>query len=237
MQGIRKWLEANKIIFETLAAVLLSVMAIVVSVKANGIASMQAELMRAEQLPIIGFEREHIYDESNTVVDLELAVINYGAPATEFSHQYVSYLTLLYHPQDTKFATVQLPLINYFTLSAISENVTGKLVTFIGNRNVARYVELEHALRDYARNNNAAASLDLVTYVKVEYKDLLQERHIEYYRVDDFRSFKLDESEGSRLFAEHEEAYRNGMEIDFFEATPEILIERWSKLAGAKSTP
>ena len=46
--SIRDWLDKNKVFFETITAVLLAVMAIVVSLEANRIASYQTELMRLE---------------------------------------------------------------------------------------------------------------------------------------------------------------------------------------------
>lgn len=86
----RDWLEKNKIFFETITAVFLAIMAIVVSFEANQIASYQTKIMKAEQSPILHFKVDEIYDPttSNYTRD-ELIISNVGSPLSEFKYDHV----------------------------------------------------------------------------------------------------------------------------------------------------
>ena len=74
MQRIRTWLEINKVFFETFAAVLLRVMALVVSCQANRIANYQTELMEAEYQPVFDIDRGG-GEEKNGRLQKDLAVL------------------------------------------------------------------------------------------------------------------------------------------------------------------
>src|SRR5919108_6641078 len=91
----RNWLDRNKVFFETIGALLLSVMAVVVSIKANQIAEFEAVLAKAELLPTLHFDVDLRKEpETGHWAFDELVISNIGRPLRSFDSNPLIFLEI-----------------------------------------------------------------------------------------------------------------------------------------------
>ncbi len=190
---VRRWLETNKIWFETIAASLLSLMAIVVSVAQNstsskqtGLLSLQTQLAEAQALP--QFEvaiRQKLNTATGKFDDDSLVISNRGGPIHDFTADAAYFLKVTTPGAGLDIVTTNTAVNGYFTASFISVAGTGELVTMIGNHNNARVVELLDSLKEAARARKLTfANLTEQIVVRLRYVDLLNRRHEDYFSAN-----------------------------------------------------
>lgn len=244
---IRDWLNNNKIFFETIAVLLLALMAIIVSWNTNQIASYQTDIMKSEHLPIIHLDIAQIYDPStkNYTRD-ELIISNLGAPLSEFETEEAIFFKVGYsNHKDGKIALI--PLYGYYNAIFLTGNATGELVTFLNDEvaegNKYRAVHMSSEYNDFVQKRNGYGFANLVRYVRVSYKDIFGEIHKEFYiaatplnpeRFDTvlpdapLRIYKLNETEGKNIFEYYQ---RNWYALIFrSENSSDLIYERWSTI-------
>jgi hypothetical protein len=157
MNRVRTWLTANKILFETLAASLLSLMAIIISVAQTRTASEQTSLLTlqtriAEAQALPQFEIA-IHQERNSATgkfdDNILVISNRGGPVHEFSADSAYFITVTASGDKGAILKAELPINGYFTASLVNVSGTGKLVTMIGYHNNAAVFGLSQDLHPW----------------------------------------------------------------------------------------
>ena len=92
MQKLRDWLSANKILFETIAAFLLSAMAIIVSIaqtvtsfRQTQLSALQTQIAEAQALPQFELAiHQKLNDATNKYDDDQLVISNRGGPVHDF---------------------------------------------------------------------------------------------------------------------------------------------------------
>lgn len=121
---IRDWLDRNKIIFETLTAVLLMTAAVVVSFEANRISSYQVQIMSyqteimSNQTEIMSYQTELMKSEKQPIFDLvikfesrpdetyylgeKIIISNCGLPIRKFDCETLVYLFVMAHGGEIK---------------------------------------------------------------------------------------------------------------------------------------
>jgi hypothetical protein len=230
---IRDWLNKNKIFFETIAVVLLAIMAIIVSWNTNQIVSYQTDIMKSEHLPIIHLDTALIYDTSteNYTRD-ELIISNLGAPLSEFESQEAIFFKVQYGLINKELKTALIPIYGYYFLGGTG-NATGKLEKLanyaLPEGNNYKAVHVTWAFSDFAQKKNAHGFVDLVRYIRVIYKDIFGEIHDEFYIASPLGTYRLNETEGKKIFKYYDDNRKN--EIDFFhEVSSDLLYEKWSTI-------
>jgi hypothetical protein len=187
---VRAWLKTNKIWFETVAASLLSLMAVVVSVSQSRTASKQTELLslqtqiaEAQALPQFEVDlQQKLNDATEKFDDHVLVVRNRGGPVHDFSSDVAYFITLTLSGADLEPTKSEVPVNGYFTASFISVASTGDLVTMIGDHNNARVFALTRDLRQVEQDRHwDFANLDEQLVVRLRYRDLLNRHHEDYY--------------------------------------------------------
>lgn len=191
----RDWLVKNKIFFETITAVFLTIMAIVVSFEANQISSYQTEIIKKQQLPILHFEVDQIYDSatSNYTRD-ELTISNVGSPLSEFKSDYAIFFKIDSGQRDEPPKTALIPLEGYYFHTVITNKPVGELARIanyaIPEGNNYKAGQTMRSFYKYAEERNAWGLIDIVRYVRVKYKDIFGDYHIEYYYVSPLNVFE-----------------------------------------------
>lgn len=189
---MKTWLQSNKIWFETVAASLLSLMAIIVSVGQNSIASKQTELLtiqtkiaEAQASPQFEVEmRPKLNDATAKFDDYTLVVNNRGGIVEDFSVDAAVFLHLEASGAGLKTMKADVPVNGYFTANFLSAAGTGQLVSMVGNHNNAAVVKLSDDLRELAKSRNLGfANLGEQIIVRLRYRDLLGRRREDYYEA------------------------------------------------------
>jgi hypothetical protein len=192
MKKLRNWLETNKILFETIAAFLLSAMAIIVSIaqtvtsfRQTQLSTLQTQIAEAQALP--QFEvaiHQKLNDATNKFDDDQLIINNRGGPVHDFLADAAYFINVNVGSAGANVRTIEVPIGDYFTASLVSVASTGQLVTMIGNHNNAAVADLSRNLREAAHAKGLVfANLDERLIVRMLYRDLLERPHEDYYEV------------------------------------------------------
>lgn len=219
--GFRHWLDRNKIIFETVAATLLSVMAMVVSIAQTLTASRQTQLLAfqtqlAEANALPQFElaiHQKLNDETGKYDDDYLVVSNQGGPIHEFLARDAYFLKISVANMKQLGRgnrKAEVPVNGYFTASFPTLASTGVLLTMTGNHNNAAFGTLfRGALKAGDDNKWGSAMIEETHVVRLNYRDLLDREHEDYYQVEPVTGgWRLPDNDGKAMFERWRTAHR-----------------------------
>jgi hypothetical protein len=215
---VKEWLKHNKIWFETVAASLLSLMAIVVSVGQSRTASQQTELLAlqtkiAEAQASPQFEvalNSRLNDATAKFDDYILVVNNRGGMVEDFNAMAAVFFRLEASGVGLQTLKADVPVNGYFTASFLSAAGIGQLVSMVGNHNNAAVVKLTNDLRALTnRRQSGFANLSEQVIVRLRYRDLLGRRHEDYYEAHFVGGgSRVSDDSGKVRFAQWENAHR-----------------------------
>ncbi len=217
----RNWLKRNKILFETIVALLLSIMAIFVSIGAWQTSSYQTQIMEQENQPAFSFSFENstsptfLYYQNNSViisiddtdfVDGHLIIKNTGKPFSQITETHysifmqIAYLTggPGYHME-----RVRIPLEDYI-LDDVTTNFEGdsQIPSFWGDGNITSG-KFSTALNGYIRyaenRGDQFVNVKIMRYLKISYTDIFGKNHINYYYVSRTGSNQLSENDYKKI--------------------------------------
>ena len=164
------WLTANRIYFETIAAtlvgvasVLLSVASIKIAYDTNRLTSAQLQMAKVEHLPVLNFDLNLQRDPTtNNYAYEQLTITNIGAPLGEFTNEEATFFKTEYIVLSPFKRDVALVPINaYYGTGFETQNKTGELAKWVnfstpgGNHNKASQVIKDSA--ELARSQSAIA--------------------------------------------------------------------------------
>lgn len=206
--------QHNKIFFETLAAVFLTIMSIIVGIaqwssanSQNKIAEIQKELAEAQALPSFEIKIEQFKDQQSGMYNRnDLIILNHGGPAYNFEAESAYFIKTTY-ADPTVSCELRVPLDGYFAADFEGSGSTGQLVQMYGDKNNLMYSELTNEPIELNKNNSYALNLQQELYLKLSYTDLLNRSHMEYYQVHAVRGGKrIDDKTGEPILKHWEEA-------------------------------
>jgi hypothetical protein len=104
---MKKWLQDNKIYFETIAAALIGIASIFLTIasirvasETNKISKMQVQMARAEHLPVLDLVMDIQKEPEGKVYAYDqLTVRNLGSPLSEFSEEEATFFKVEYITQ------------------------------------------------------------------------------------------------------------------------------------------
>lgn len=200
---IRTWLNKNKVFFEVIVALLLSFMAIFLSIQANRIATTQTKIMEEENLPQIEIRSTQEYNERNKLYDNDIWLFfNRGGKISDFDVTNYSVYRFTYRPN---YDTLIFPIHSYLnyrgTLTGESE---GLIYQIDNNHNGSKEVELRDSLSNYG-------FYGIDTYAKVTYKDIFNNLHDEFYQINPSKRSITKER-----WQEIEKQFNDGSKVMYF---------------------
>lgn len=180
-EGIRQWLEKNKIFLDVVSAMLLPVAAVYVAYKANSIADVQTKIMEQQVMPRIEIRTDQIFNEKNELSDTQMfSVFNMGGKLSNFDYDHVEFLNIELYNGISSNDTILLPIADYQVVGGIiSGNSEGLVYTLTNSHGDSSIVNL--------RNNLITKHIgycNILSYAKVTYEDLFGNEHKEYFRTN-----------------------------------------------------
>jgi hypothetical protein len=221
--SFRELLTRNEIIFKTVAASALSLMALIVSAgqlftarEQIAVASLQeriAEIQLLPQFEIAIHQRRN--NETGKFDDNYLEVINTGSPVHEFTAEVATFLrvsgfnthignnAVSVIPSRIATTKFEIPFGGYFPMQEVSPAGKGQLVTSSGYHNNAAMIALENSVREAADNAKwNVLNLDTLVYLKLTYQDMLDRLHEDYYTVPNVGGgLRMKDADGKTIFA------------------------------------
>jgi hypothetical protein len=208
VRSIRKWLIENKIFFDTIVAVLLSIMAIVVAFGAYQIAQKQTALIEKEHLPVFSLRIDPIcpqdYTDDDFCPDDRLTIVNLGDPITQFIVDPKIFLVA----QNNRSNLIYIPVANYYKVYTIPTNAT--LNTWQSSDNhgsYGRFIALNKNFSQYSESKGYNVSLDLKRYLVLEYFDYWGDKRDDYYFIDTHQYIPLSETEIKEIDNNYKKSY------------------------------
>ncbi len=205
---MKKWLAANEIYFKTLASLILSISAIVISILQFTNTALQRTIAEAQAMPQFDIAIHKKNTGSDNFYDTAyLTVINNGGPVSQFNAKVIYFLKSEIATKENQFTLhkIQFPVNGYFATQLLSSNSRGELTTYFQYDNCRKIHSLVMNMMQSAQDRGLIfVSTDEVVYISLYYTDLLQREHVEYYKVNFIGSAeRLQSEEGEQIFTEY----------------------------------
>jgi hypothetical protein len=187
----KRWLQRNKVFFETIAALLLSVMAVLVSffqacvaTRQTRLISLQTRVVESQVVPQFFLE---VLAPPNNNVDANasrlVGVVNRGGGAHEIDVSTSEFITMTCRRKGRR-RTVRIPVEGYSELTALLTEGTGEITTvLVSPPHTTHLFELMTAVTDLDTTDSHREVTGIEIMVFLEYKDVLGRAHSEYFSV------------------------------------------------------
>jgi hypothetical protein len=206
---VRGWLKRNKVFFETVAATSLTLASIAVAIvqahiairqgttaeqqnalldKQNSLVDIQARVAEAQAMPAFDIKIQQELNPATGRADQNtLKIDNSGGPVREFTARAI-YLIEITAGEKTipyrKSVRLRIPINDYYAYSGITAASRGHLAGISGKDNNLAFITLSRALSAAAAGNNwLYANTEERTFLRIQYNDILNRPHDEYYEV------------------------------------------------------
>lgn len=230
-----------KIKWEAIITVIIGIVGVYISYKANEMSRLQAEIAKNNSLPNFAIEnKKEIDEETGKVIDTVIEITNLEGRLNNYSSNVITFLQCDYIDEDKNYYEVDVPIENYYIVNVREGTSIGLIEKKKTVSNYSAMELLKNNIRDYVQvNNEESMYSSLISYLKISYTNLLNEKETLYYKVDFEKVDLLDESAGREKF----EIYRTGLKeklgIDFNEdqnVSCETLIDKIVDISNADYT-
>ncbi len=214
---MKEWLQKNKIYFETIAATLLSIMAIIVTISSNRISELSKEISYRNALP--NFEIITIYDRwnSNKITQLEKKVVYHtSGKYKNLNTKLISFYDIVFQDSAGRTYNIQFPFKDNIYIHYPGEREEKVVKEILGIYSPAKFDTLINMLEKAFTTINCNMGMShMVSFLKLEYIDLIDNKIIDYYDVTFNESKWLSKYKGNDLFKDYNDLYSKNIFIDF----------------------
>jgi hypothetical protein len=228
--SVRGWLTRNKIIFETVAATWLTTASIAVAIvqtniavrqsvtaekqnalldKQNGLVELQSRVAEAQAMPTFDIRIQQVLNPATSRADQNILNIdNSGGPIREFDARAIYFIEITAAEKTIPYRNpvrLRIPINDYYAYRAVTAVSKGQLVSISGHENNLAFITFSRALSAAASEHNwTYANTEQKTFLHIEYIDILNRPHDEYYEVAPVLGSQLMSNEAG--FAQFNEA-------------------------------
>lgn len=175
IKRLRNFLEENKVFFEVVVSVLLSIMAVLVSIEANRIANAQTRIMEQENSPHLEIRMTQDYNQELKIYDnTNWLVFNRGGKIIDFEANECTFFKFYYGQNPD---SIVIPIYGYFNLRGLLSGESEGLIYQVDNDHNGK---IEIALRDSLMNYGY---FEMASYIEITYRDIFDKKHSEYYQI------------------------------------------------------
>lgn len=205
---LRNFLSRNKIFFEILSSILLSTMALTVSIVSCQINKRQVENEELINMPHFKISKEQFTWKTNNDSE-KLTIENVGGYASNYIIDKKIYLSCKYWTYNgEKNRQIYLPIDDILDTSFPSNNYTGIIEEFYSISTINNFNELYQQSLNIEKGS---LQIELLYYIVITCVDFRNQQHIEYYIVDNvYGGRKIDKIDEKleRLFSIQYPRYR-----------------------------
>lgn len=200
-------------------ALIISAISMYVSIRSSTIANLQAEIARNSALPMIEIaERLEDADGYNWNKHCVIEIRNLSGRMNNYQSSVISFLRCGYFDEnDPSYKTVDIPMVSYYTYSVRYNTTDGLIEKKYTADNFERFIALyQAALQPNSNEDNSAEvnNLDIVTYIRIQYLDLLGDKQEEYYLLGSPTAGLIDSAVGADVYNEYERLQAMGFSIN-----------------------
>ncbi|KAB7710346.1 hypothetical protein GBN32_10800 [Plesiomonas shigelloides] len=139
---MKTWLEKNRVYFETIAPVLISIAALFVSVSSFILTNQQLNLAKVEHQPNFYLKESYLFDsEKGFANETELRIINSGAEVSNFNKKVISFLELEFYADKGRHIS-HIPVYGYYDTTFKETEPKGEIALIKGHMNNSIFNDL-----------------------------------------------------------------------------------------------
>ena len=212
-------------------------MAIIVSLAQYQTAKEQSELMKVQlsvekqvAFPQMLVITEKLNDESKEALITDIIrITNQGGVAYEFKCTTAVFFEVTVLSEDG-IKIKKIPINGYYYITVMSNDATGLLFYTYDKGNFSRLIGIMDDLDKFAAENGTKANIEVNRYVKLVYKDIFDEIHVDYLKVNPiFGSERIDNSEGESIFPNIIDSMISDGSLDFYTLSSKDLYDLATK--------
>ncbi|GAB6518442.1 hypothetical protein bcgnr5398_30680 [Bacillus cereus] len=209
-------------------ALLVSISAVVITSTTNKLMEQQMEITKVEKRPLINFKGNYETDENGFAIRESLAIHNEGGLMEEFDSKMLTFFDIGVwdYSKDDVEKHIVVPIKNYyfgFTTGALQKEIVTYDNKFFKEGNNKKIIEVtrefsklkEPLEQKQAKKSNYHFEIgggEFKTYCKVEYKDIYGEKQELYYDVSTSGAKKISTKQGRSIFEKIESS--TGFDIE-----------------------
>ena len=232
---MKKFLERNKIFFETFAAVVLTGMALVVSWAQWRTAEEQSQLLEIQTgvaiqsvLPhfVITARQEKSSSSASRYDEDKIRVSNEGAVIHNFRCQSaVIFSVETYNWSDRQKNEKNFFVNGYYVGEGYTARGEGLLVTVEGLRNNARFLDLHREFSKKCKSKGLFGNIEMERFLHISYRDQLGKDHTEFYFIPlIYGATCIPDSKGKSIFRQKKESFGTNSMIEFEKVNADGLL-------------
>ncbi len=231
---VRDFLQSNKIFFDTVAASLLAIMAIIISLaqififlKQNELIGTQAEIARQQAIPQFVITARQLIDPDGIARSEAIYVNNRAGIARDFYCNEAIFLDVELTPMRRgQVQKIEIPINGYYSSSGYTAEGTGQLLVISGYKSGDKLSKLKKSCYQLAGDREVFCSIELRKYLQLYYRDIFGKEHEEYYYVPFlYGGSPIEAEEGKKIFEKYKAARKNLNMVEFDELTADKLLE------------
>ena len=205
----------KKVKWEIIITIIISLTGLFVSMQALKINELQTTIARNSSLPNIQLEERQAFDElSGKENEFVIEISNLEGRINNYDSQTITFLSCNYLDENGNYYSEEVPVYSYYFVGFLSGKSTGVLEERKTVGNGSKLVQLKNDIIEYSKETNEVLNVEVKTYVKISYVDLLNDKHIVYYSVDLLGTTLLDAEVGENKFNRYDN-YLKLIEMDY----------------------
>lgn len=226
VNGMRE--KFNKFKWEVLITIIISCTSIFVAAKANDISKMQMLIARNAALPIIEVD-EKVNDSAwpgyreSSIIE----VSNLSGKMNNYHSEIVTFLRCGYFGSEPdSYEVIDIPIENYYLFNTKTGITDGVIEVKDSMGNYDKIKDLKKSILAFNKGNENEQIVDahVLSYLKISYIDLLNEKQVMFYLIDPIEAKVIDSDYGQKQFDRYREmtAEKYGIDVNGCE---EVLVE------------
>lgn len=179
---MKTWLEKNRVYFETIAPVLISIAALFVSVSSFILTNQQLNLAKVEHQPNFYLKESYLFDsEKGFANETELRIINSGAEVSNFNKKVISFLELEFYADKGRHIS-HIPVYGYYDTTFKETEPKGEIALIKGHMNNSIFNDLyKKTSTQEFRKKYGNVFIRMKHAVHISYINKLGENREEYF--------------------------------------------------------
>lgn len=206
--------------FIAILALIISAITLPISCNANKNARDANRIAKTAELPYFKFSMDFSKGQDKILIH------NEGGKLRELKNPQVYYFWSI-RSDKTLMDAKDIAILNYYNLGSRDPLLSDKTPLTISAENPAKAEILIDGFKKLAGEKGFLVFLSAKWYVRMQYKDIYDDPHDDLYDVSSGGSSKMSKSEAMKLIKEYDRKIGQGMVIDMYTTSPEILYEKW----------
>lgn len=219
-------------------SVIIAFLLLIVTYNANDLNKMENQPIFKFDVDFSGFD-----NENQCYIEERLIISNIGSPIKQFKSEPLILLNINYESEAKSSNLALIPIKEYYYLYGNpTSNLTGELKIFNSpsfysyktpRKEAGNYKKIAIANNNFevfALENNSSGYIQILRFLKIEYKDIYEKDHKDLYFVDPFGygTHKLSDEEEEIINEYYDDFYYFEF-LDILDLQPNLIYENWFK--------